>query len=70
MRHLLAMDMGQCVTCLLWTQVNASPVVYGRKLMRHLLVMDASQCVTCQLDASHTLPVNYGRKSRRYLAGK
>ena len=57
MRHLLAMDLSQCVTCWLWTEINASPVGYGHKSMGHLLVMDVS----------HASPVGHGRKSMRLL---
>ena len=50
------MDLSQCVTWLLWMQVNVFSGSYGRKSMCYLLVMAAC----------HASSVSYGHKSMRY----
>ena len=57
MCHLVVMDASQCITWLLWMQVNVLSGSYGCKSMCYLLVM-----VAC-----HASSVSYGRKSMRYL---
>ena len=57
MCHLVVMDASQCITWLLWMQVNVLSGSYGCKSMCYMLVM-----VAC-----HASSVSYGRKSMRYL---